>query len=429
MSDQIQIFWDPYLQSYIIEVPEPDLSPSEPPPIVVTPDDFQAPPTNLASFVRDPNAALGSFTNPHPYIPSATATATVPEENRNMAAAGAATAIPPTTNPWLRDSSAPVGSLQNPHPYVTPTSAPASAPESAPASAPAPVVAPAPSSTTTLDYTGTGFHHLAPQDQPWQPSAADIDALFNTIQLLPPKSNPQASTPQAPPQRSPPQPSPPHPDSSQQPSTQTQTSDATSSARRRRRRPRSRSRSHSHGRHLRFASPDTRALANAEAAARANLIAIQNEIETRAYIDAFAPMPHHRPPTPMPIPPMMSGALNPPATQPPALPPQPTSAAYPSAQPSHSRSSSTASTIDPLTATHAPIPAAPSRNPGFHDPRRGEGSPATVGRAEQLEEVEFEVWPLCAVCEDRPATIQKSGIRFCDGCFGQAWAAEGRRRG
>ncbi|KAI4218112.1 MAG: hypothetical protein L6R36_009121, partial [Xanthoria steineri] len=124
------------------------------------------------------------------------------------------------------------------------------------------------------------------------------------------------------------------------------------------------------GRHVRFADEGARLRANTEAAAQANRRALENELEMREYIDASNAIPprRHRPRTPTP-PPAAASALN-------ATP-----------VPSQTRSSSTASIIDPLTTRGAPIPAAPSRNPGFQDPRREAPAAARTRRAEMAERV------------------------------------------
>ncbi|KAL8772088.1 MAG: hypothetical protein Q9209_002754 [Squamulea sp. 1 TL-2023] len=382
MSNQVQIFWDPYLKAFVLEIPNPNPA-SVPPPIVVSPDDFQATPTKVAYFVRDPNAPLGSFLNPIPDPPSTGAG--VP---RSSMATPAAPALPQGTIQWQPDPSAPLGSYGNAYPYVPPAQrTPATAVPQSPAE-PTPV------------HGHANAQASIPSEPTWQPNQADFNRLFNTVNPNPPVSD--LATPA-------------QPAVTQRTTAQASTTQAApanpSTTTYRQRQPRTRSRSRSNGRHVRFADDTTRTRANAEAAARAHQTAQANEIETREYIDAHAPMPRLRhSPTPIP----------PPTTD------------QPSTSSPHSRSSSTASTIDPLTAQGAPIPAAPSRNPGFHDPRRSTGAvsttPANVGQGE-AEVGAYEVWPPCTVCEDRPATIRKFGIGFCDGCFGQAWAAEERRRG
>ncbi|KAL8800171.1 MAG: hypothetical protein Q9182_005372 [Xanthomendoza sp. 2 TL-2023] len=333
-------------------------------------------------------------------------------------AANAATTATPVPYTFTRDPSAPLGSFENPHPYEGPTAAT----HPATATAPASVQASTPTARTT--------HH---GDQPDPPTTTlediasymdpeEIDVLFNILDANPTASDPQPANPPASTQPpAPPQPTTPQPPPTQLPPPTTHHHHRQQSP------SRSRSRSRSHNRHVRFTSPETRQRANTEAANRAHHRAIQTERETRNYIDTTPPLPRHRrPPTPMPLfPPMMSGALPTPSDV-----PQQTPA-------SHSRSSSSASTTDPLNTPAAPIPAAPSRNPGFHDPRRTTTTPtinptrqrqATVSRPEP-EEGDYDIWPRCAVCDDRPATIHKSQIHFCDGCFGQACAAEWSRPG
>ncbi|KAL8862260.1 MAG: hypothetical protein Q9178_001269 [Gyalolechia marmorata] len=344
MSNQVQIFWDPHLKTFVLEVPNSN-SPSVPPPTIVSPEDFQAPPTKVATFIRDPNAPLGSFGNPIPH--------------------------PSAIIQWQPDPSAPIGTYGNAHPYLPQTPV-------TPATA-----SPAPSVGPTHPY------------------------------IHPAVSDPQAHA----------QPTGGGPATTQSSSTHAGTSNPHSTPRHESR-PRSRSRSRSGGRHVRFADAQTRIRANAEAAAEANLRALEDERETREYIDTHAPMPRRRPPTPMP--PTMSGGWVP---HPTSFGPQ--SKTDPRANPVQSRSSSTASTVDPLSTYGAPIPAAPSRNPGFRDPRHN-GDPmalATMGLYEEAEDGAYETWPSCAMCEDCPATVVMSGLKFCAGCFGQALAAEERSRG
>ncbi|KAL8791257.1 MAG: hypothetical protein Q9213_000214 [Squamulea squamosa] len=380
MSNQVQIFWDPYLKAFVLEIPNRN-PPSVPPPIVVTPDDFQAPPTKVAYFVRDLNAPLGSFLNPIPDPPSAGAGV-----SRLNMATPAAPVLPQGTIQWQPDPSAPLGSYGNAYPYVPPAHR-----------TPTATVSVSPTGSTPVQGHADAQASV-PSEPTRQRNQADFNRLFNAINFNPPVSDP--ATPAQPAATQP---------TTAQASTFQAAPAKTPITSRRQRQPRTRSRTRSNGRHVRFVDDESRTQANAEAAARAQQTAQANEIETREYIDAHAPMPRlRRPPTPMP----------PPTTN------------QPNPSSPQSRSSSTASTIDPLTTQDAPIPPAPSRNPGFRDPRRNADAntttPADVGRSQAGE---YEVWPPCTVCDDRPATIQKFGIRFCDGCFGQAWAAEERRRG
>ncbi len=363
MSDQVQIFWDPYLETLVFETPNLN-PPSVPPPPVVTPDEFQTPPTTVAIFQRDPNAPLGSFQNPHP--PS-TGVDILPF---NMATP-AASVQPPATIQWQLDPSAPLGTYRNAHPYIPPTPA-------TPAAAP-----PAPT---------------------WQ---ADFARIFDSMNL-----NPSTSEPPVP---DPPLQAQPAADGSATaaaPSPQAPIRTSPPSSPHRRYRPRYRSRdrsSSSSGRHVRFADEGARLRANTEAAAQASRRALENELETREYIDAAAnaiPPYRHRPRTPTP-PPAAVSSLNPTPSSP------------------QTRSSSTASIIDPLTTRDAPIPAAPSRNPGFQDPRRE--APARTRRSEMAEVGTHERWPRCTVCEDLPATRGRSGIGICEGCYKEGFVAEERR--
>ncbi|CAO1600098.1 hypothetical protein XANCAGTX0491_003802 [Xanthoria calcicola] len=357
MSDQVQIFWDPYLGTLVFETPNLN-PPSLPPPAVVTPDEFQAPPTTVAIFQRDPNAPLGSFQNPHP--PSTEAGVPYP----NMATP-AASAQPQATIQWQLDPSAPLGTYRNAHPYIPPT----------PAAAP-----PAPT---------------------WQ---ADFARIFNSMNLNPSTSEPPVPGP--PPQA---QPAADALATAAAPSPQATIPNPPPSSPHRRHRPRShsRDRSSSSGRHVRFADEGARLRANTAAAAQANRRALENELETREYIDASNAIPPRRHRRRTPTPPPAASAWNPTPA-----PPQP-------------RSSSTASIIDPLTTRDAPIPAAPSRNPGFQDPRRD--APAGTRRAEMAEVGMHERWPRCTVCEDLPATRGRSGIGVCEECYKEGFVAEERR--
>lgn len=382
MSNQVQIFWDPYLEALVFETPNQN-PPLVPPPTVVTPDEFQAPPTNLATFLRDPNAPPGSFHNPHP-DPSSTEAGVPPHL---IMATPAASVLPQATIQWQPDPSAPLGSYWNAHPYVPPTPA-----------TPAAAAPPAPLNVPTHQYDQPNPQMALPMQPAWQ---EDFARMFNSMNLNSPVSDPPVSGPpvQA-------QPAANGSATTEAPSIQTATPNPLPPRSRHRHRPRSRSRDRSSGRHVRFADEETRIRANTQAAMMAALRAEENEMETREYIDALTVIPpRRRRPTPMP----------PPATS--------ESNARP--EPPQSRSSSTASTIDTLTTRGAPIPAAPSRNPGFHDPRRG--APARTGRSEMAEIGTYEIWPRCTVCEDRPATIRKFGIEFCEGCYGQALVAEERR--
>ncbi|KAI4279821.1 MAG: hypothetical protein L6R38_004938 [Xanthoria sp. 2 TBL-2021] len=374
MSNQVQIFWDPYLEALVYETPNQN-PPSVPPPAVVTPDEFQAPPTTVATFLRNPNAPLGSFHNPH-LDPSSTEAGVPPHLNM---ATPAASVHPQATIQWQPDPSAPLGSYWNAHPYAPPSPA-------TPAAAP-----PTPLNVLSQQYDQPNHQMSLPTQPTWQ---EDFARMFNSMNLNSPVSDPPVQA----------QPAANWSATAEAPSIQAATPNPLPPRSRHRHRPRSRSNDRSSGRHVRFADEGARIRANTQAAMMAALRAEENEMETREYIDALTVIPprrHRRRPTPMP-PPTISEP-----------------------EPPQSRSSSTASTIDPLTTRGAPIPAAPSRNPGFHDPRRE--VPPRTGRSEMAEVGTHEMWPRCTVCEDRPATIRKFGIEFCEGCYGQALVAEERR--
>ncbi|KAL8998829.1 MAG: hypothetical protein Q9169_002167 [Polycauliona sp. 2 TL-2023] len=380
MSDQIQVFWDPYLNALIFETPNTNPTSALPSPIV-TPDEFQAPPSTVATFIRDPNAPLGSFHNPHPHLTS-TDTGITPLST----AAPTASVFPQGSIQWQPDLSAPVGSYMNAHPYVPQTLA------SPPAAAFAPPLVP-------TQQQDDPVHQTAMPTQPtWE---ADVARMFAAMNHHNPGSEPPTQATQAADASA----------TSEAPSTQAAVTEPTPPTTRRRHRATSRSRNSSRARRVRFADEMARIRANTEAAAQASRRAYENEMENKEYIDALTEVPpRHRRPTPVPAPGTAGLDARPETPQ--------------------SRSSSTASTIDPMTAQGAPIPAAPSRNPGFRDPRRA--APARTGHSEVAVVGAYETWPLCTMCEHRPATIRKSGISFCDGCLGQALVAEerkGRNRG
>ena len=379
MSNQCQIFWDPYLNTLIYEIPTTNYH-SAPSPAIVTPEDFQAFPNTVATFTRNPNAPLGTFQNPHPHpYPSATA-ANVPHPNM---AAPTTPVSPQGRIQWQIDPSAPVGSYFNAHPYVPPT------PIIPTTAAPAAFVVPAHQHDHPVDQTAI------PTRPTWQ---EDFTRMFNSINL-----NASMSEPAPPPHR---ETAADALASTEAPSTQAADPNPHAPKTRQRQRTRSRSRNRSSGRHVRFADEETRRRANAEAAAVAALRAHEMEVENREYIDTLSVIPPHRQPR----------------THDPASAIAGSDGEQESPQP---RSSSTASTIDPMTTHGAPIPAAPSRNPGFRDPRSD--VPARVGHSEMAETCVYEEWPPCNVCQDRPATIRNFGILFCEGCLGQALVAEERR--
>ncbi|KAL8752717.1 MAG: hypothetical protein Q9184_005648 [Pyrenodesmia sp. 2 TL-2023] len=165
MSDRVRIFWNPYLKAFVIEVPARNHSPSATPPIVVTSDDVQAPPTRTATFLMNPNAPLGSFYNPIPHSSAPT----------DMAASPMSIQVPtqvapqPAQLPWPQDPTAPLGSFQNPVPYE-------SCMHAGSAASPPPAVS-SPASDATAGLTA--------QPQDWHPTTADIGTPFS-----PPPPNP-----------------------------------------------------------------------------------------------------------------------------------------------------------------------------------------------------------------------------------------------
>ncbi|KAL8718456.1 MAG: hypothetical protein Q9225_004404, partial [Loekoesia sp. 1 TL-2023] len=167
MSEQVQIFWDPYLKAFVIEVPNRNQPSSATPPLVVTPEDFQAPPTRAATFVVNPNAPLGSFYNPIPH-PSESATApvnTMPTNSPNPAFQASV-----HTPSWPQDPSAPLGSFHNPYPHG------AFHPLAAVVQAPTPT----PGSTPTHPATTPGSPQPLAPEPAWQPTAADFKEIFNS---------------------------------------------------------------------------------------------------------------------------------------------------------------------------------------------------------------------------------------------------------
>ncbi|KAI4149991.1 MAG: hypothetical protein L6R39_002376 [Caloplaca ligustica] len=341
MSEEVQIFWDPYLEAFIIEIPSRNRSSSATPPIVVTPDDFQAPPTRTTAFVMDPNAPLGSFHNPIPHPSEPVNTALVPMPMITSGPASQARLLWPPTN------TGPLGSFQNPFPHEAST-----APGNTSCSSP-PVLAPTSPSTPAQP-------HAATPEQGWRPTATEIEALFGT-----PSPHPL-----------PHKEAPPHPiRGGPQPTERTATEPVE--------KPSTRTPG---ARHVHFQGEEDRQRANEDAAARAAAQARQNEAEVLGFTDLNAAdrlgSTHRRPPTPKPSATgQVASSTSSPSTTRPLQP--------------ESRSSSTSSFIDPL-------------------PTSGE--------------YKYERWPLCAVCENRPVMIRKSGTGFCDACFGQACAAEELRK-
>ncbi|KAI4279058.1 MAG: hypothetical protein LQ337_000573 [Flavoplaca oasis] len=251
---------------------------------------------------------------------------------------------------WQIDPSAPMGSYLNAHPYVPPT--PTRPTTAAPASFAVP--------------THQNDHSTAQTAIPTRPTwQEDFTRMFNSINFNASMSEPPPPIPHR-------ETAADAPASTEAPSTQAANPNSHAPITRHRQRPRSRSRNRSSGRHVRFADEETRRRANAEAAAVAALRAHEMEIENREYIDTLSVIPPHRQPrthTPASAIAGLDGEEE---------PPQP-------------RSSSTASTIDPMTTPGAPIPAAPSRNPGFRDPRRD--VPARAGHSEMAETRVYEEWP------------------------------------
>lgn len=366
MSDQVQIFWDPYLQAFIIEVSNRNRSPSAAPPIEVTSNDFQAPPTRTASFSMNLNAPLGSFYNPIPHSSDLATMAANPTPSATPIPTTQASLHPPS---WPTPSTAPLGSFHNPIPdgVLMPPGIAAFNLPSGPPRFP----------VSTPDIPPRPY---APSlEQSWQPKAAKIDALSGPP---PPKPSPPNGAAQIPLPTAAPAPAPER--GSDSPSelntvlnaSQPRTHQAANPARQSPRRTRS-------GRRVHFQDKEARTQATREAEARAAARARRNEEEVLDFTDANAAnrlnSTHRRPPT-----------ASPRATFP-ERPPTPTRSTSQSLQP-ESRNSSTGSFVDP----------------------RGEW--------------EFGRWPICTVCENRPVMINKSGIGFCDACFGQACAAEEARK-
>lgn len=417
MSDQVQIFWDSYLKALVIEFPDRRPSPSQPPPIVVSPDHFQAPPTRAATSVMDSNAPLGSFYNPIPYPSEVAATGAVQPVPVNSPDPASQTPVHPPL--WPQDSSAPLGSFSNPYPHGSPL--PPVAAMQAPTPTPAPAISPpAPDPTPSQ-----------PTFEPaWQPTAADFDEMFNHA-----TSNPSpVTTPGGPSamsnttevydeaerrrilneiveeiiiqqsisRRTSPPPLPPPPRSQSQPQSSSSTPSLTPSTRQ-----------------VHFQNKGSHLQATQAAAARAAERARQNEAEVLGFIDADEAnrlrSTYRRPPTPM---------TNPGSAFQPSTAPSTTSPYAP-----HSPNSSTESVIDTLSQPGSPIPASPLRNPGFSTSAAASHASRANNANNREGEREFERWPLCTICEDRPVTIRKGGLGFCDGCFGRACAAEEGRRG
>lgn len=374
MSDRVQVFWDPYLKAFMIKVPSRIRSPSTTASIVVTPDDFQALPPRTDSFIMNPNAPRGSFHNPIPHLSESVTAAATP-------AAAAQAAVPTST--WTRSNTAPLGSFHNPFPHG------AFKPLESAAYAPAPAPPSAPASTRSTQVTS----HVSPSDRRWLPSAAEFDALFsypglNTSSLDGTAQHPAPTSPSAPAPITLPRPQPSTPRGNGeppsagnlvpdafQPTSQHPTNPCHQSS------PRVLD-----SRRVRFEEDQGRAQASQDAAMRAAARARENEAEVHEFTDSNAAgrlgLPYRRPPTPMPRP-------RPPTAQ--STAEDPTDRVL---QPG-SRNSSTGSFVDPNTMSG---------------------------------NVAYERWPSCTVCDDRPATIQKSRICFCDACFGQACAAEELRK-
>ncbi|KAL8899248.1 MAG: hypothetical protein Q9207_006291 [Kuettlingeria erythrocarpa] len=357
MSDRIQIFWDPYLKAFVIEVPTRIRSPSATPPILVTPENFQAPPTRTASLSMNPNAPLGSFFNPIPHPSDAATMAASPVSNKSPTQAPLA----PAQLLWPRTASAPLGSFQNPVPYGNRTHTGSAA------SPPAAV-----SSTASAATPGS-----TAQPQVWQASTANTEVSF-----CPPPQNPsppsgtfQQLLPNAAAASSPdPGMSLSSKSSAIIDSLQPTIHEGRSTPRR------DQSRSNS-GRRVHFNNEAARIRAGRDAEAEAGARARENEAEVVEFTDVGAAnrVRSTRGMTRTAVPSTTSSFL----AQPSSMPLQP-----------ESRNSSSGSFIDP------------GRDWGY------------------------ERWPLCTVCGDRPAMIKKSGIGFCDACFGQACAAEeARKRG
>ncbi|KAL8708119.1 MAG: hypothetical protein Q9220_006973 [cf. Caloplaca sp. 1 TL-2023] len=152
-------------------------------------------------------------------------------------------------------------------------------------------------------------------------------------------------------------------------------------------------------REVHFATPfESRTHNSLTAEKAARLRALDNELEVQSYIDRDTI--HHRRPRPPPVPAKIPSDIT----------------------PIHSRSSSAASTIDTLTTTGAPIPASPSRNPGFKQPRQT--VPAFTKHATQGER-ELS----CEGCFSHRVQVKKNGIWVCFACFGEDAAVAQKRKG
>ncbi|KAL8645504.1 MAG: hypothetical protein Q9210_006671 [Variospora velana] len=320
------------------------------------------------------NAPRGSFHNPIPYFSEPVTAAATP-------APAAQAAVPSST--WTRSNTAPLGSFHNPFPHE------ACKPLECAAYAAAPAPPSVPASTTSAKATS----HVCPPDRRWLPSTAEVDALFsypgrNNSSLEGTAQHPAPTPTSAPapislhrPQASTPRGNSEQPSARNlvpntfQPTFQHPTNPCHLSS------PRGLD-----SRRVRFEEDQGRAQASQDAAMRAAARARENEAEVHEFTDSNAAgrlgLPYRRPPTPMPRsrPPTAQSAAEDPTDR--ALQPE-------------SRNSSTGSFVDPNT---------------------------TSGN------VVYGRWPSCTVCDDRPATIQKSGICFCDACFGQACAAEELRK-
>lgn len=374
MSEQAQLFWDHYLKTFVIEVPSRNRSPTAAAPIAATPDNFRALSPMTASFVTNPNAPRGSFFNPIPHLAKPATVAATPGPTSQ---ASVYSFMCPQPN------AAPLGSFHNPIPHgaFKPLENGAFAPASAALSPPA--------ATVSAHATSVAF----PPNRRWRPSAVEINTLFSSPRQSTLSPNRTAQHPGPTPSVAParitlnrPRAPTPRGNGEQSsarnfgPSASQSSSQGTTNLRHQSL-PRA-----IDFRHVRFEDEQARAQASHDAASRAAARARENEAEVLEFTDANAAvrlgLPYRGLPTPgsRSIHPKLQSTVQHPVTR--ALQPE-------------SRNSSTGSFKDANTRS---------------------------------SDVAYERWPLCTVCDNGPATIHKSGVRFCNACFGQTCAAEEVRK-
>ncbi|KAI4179499.1 MAG: hypothetical protein L6R41_007810 [Letrouitia leprolyta] len=393
----------------------------------------------------DPNAPLGSFHNPIPYPSEATAASAVHPIPMTFPNPGFSTPTPAHTPSWLQDPSAPLGTFSNPYPQEAPVP-PVAAPQ-APTPAPAPAVPPPPPPPPP-PATNPATTQPTPVT-PWLAAAADINQMFDEMFSHASPTPSPINTPAIPPTASntttlyqeverqrmlneiieeviiqqtssrrtsptpPPPPPPPRPPLPPQPHPQPPSPNP-----------------NPNNRYVHFQNEVLRAQAAQAAALRAAERARQNEAEVQGFVDAeeatrLRSLYQNRPQPPIPM--SNTSHTYPSRTAPPPPhhhhPPSPTS--------------STESVIDAFSQQGSHIPASTLRNPGFSRSTPSNETPSGLGGREidserergRGRETEYERWPLCAICEEKPVLIQKAGVGFCNGCFGRACAAEKGRRG